>query len=109
MTVWAEQKSVEVYAQSGERAGPAADPGATSSSGRTTTASTSTPCSARAGELVLSKVMIYEPPATVNGFPTLTTAKSATEREPRLDPAQRHDLRVRATQATRNSSGTSRR
>jgi lipopolysaccharide export system permease protein len=31
-------------------------------------------------ELVLGKVMIYEPPATANGYPTLTTANSATER-----------------------------
>jgi lipopolysaccharide export system permease protein len=31
-------------------------------------------------ELVLSKVLIYEPPATTRDFPTLTTAESATER-----------------------------
>lgn len=31
-------------------------------------------------DLVLGKVLIYEPPATVSGFPTLTTAESATER-----------------------------
>lgn len=32
------------------------------------------------GGLILGKVLIYEPPATVSGFPTLTTAESATER-----------------------------
>jgi len=31
-------------------------------------------------QLVLGKVLIYEPPTTVSGFPTLTTAESATER-----------------------------
>lgn len=30
-------------------------------------------------QTVLSKVLIYEPPTTVSGFPTLTTAESATE------------------------------
>ena len=34
----------------------------------------------KGNELVLRKVLIYEPPTTVDGFPTLTTADSATER-----------------------------
>jgi len=32
-------------------------------------------------DMVLHKVHIYEPPASVNGFPTLTTAEHATERD----------------------------
>lgn len=34
----------------------------------------------KGNELVLNKVLIYEPPATVSGYPTLTTADFATER-----------------------------
>ena len=33
----------------------------------------------RGNKLILSKVLIYEPPTTVNGFPALTTADYATE------------------------------
>lgn len=79
VTVWAEQKSTQVYAQLANAPGPL-------------------PMQARVvfwadnycfyvdsvqrqgSNLVLSKVMIYEPPATVKGFPTLTTAQTATER-----------------------------
>lgn len=79
VTVWAEQRSVEVYRQLANAPGPL-------------------PIQARVvfwadnycfyvsnvqrqgRDLVLSKVMIYEPPRGINGFPTLTTAETATER-----------------------------
>ncbi|NLN76894.1 MAG: YjgP/YjgQ family permease [Armatimonadetes bacterium] len=78
VTVWAEQKSLDVYQWLASAPGPL-------------------PIQAnvvfwvddycfyvntvhRDGDKVkLGKVLIYEPPITVNGFPTLTTAESATE------------------------------
>ncbi len=79
VTVWAEQRSNEVYRQLANAPGPLpiqarmvfwADNycfyvGNVQRQGR---------------DLVLSKVMIYEPPRSPNGFPTLTTADRATER-----------------------------
>lgn len=79
VTVWAEQRSVEIYRELANAPGPL-------------------PIQARVvfwadnycfyvsnverqgKDLVLSRVMIYEPPRAVNGFPTLTTAETATER-----------------------------
>lgn len=79
VTVWAEQRSVEVYRELANAPGPLpiqarmvfwADNycfyvGNVQRQGR---------------DLVLSKVLIYEPPRSPKGFPTLTTADSATER-----------------------------
>lgn len=80
VTVWAEQRSVEVYAQLANAPGPLpiqakvvfwADNycfyvSSVQRNGR---------------DLVLSKVLIYEPPQSAQGFPTLTTADSATARD----------------------------
>lgn len=78
VTVWAEQQGVEVYRRLMNAPGPL-------------------PIQAKVvfwadnycfyvntvhkenNKLILGRVLIYEPPATASGFPTLTTAESATE------------------------------
>lgn len=79
VTVWAEQKSTEVYSQLANAPGPLpiqaqvvfwAD----------NYCFYVTNVQRHGRDLELRKVMIYEPPQTVDGFPILTTAESATER-----------------------------
>lgn len=79
VTVWAEQKSVEVYSQLANAPGPLpiqaqvvfwAD----------NHCFYVTSVQRHGRELDLRKVLIYEPPRTANGYPTLTTAETATEK-----------------------------
>ena len=77
--VWAEQKSTEVYMQLARAPGPLPIQAKVYFQADNYCFYANT-VHKQGNGYVLSKVMIYEPPATMQDFPTLTTADSATER-----------------------------
>lgn len=77
--VWAEQKSAEVYTRLANAPGPMPIQAKVVFWADNYCFYVNT-VQRQGGSFALSKVLIYEPPATANGFPTLTTADSATER-----------------------------
>lgn len=78
--VWAEQKSTEAYLQLARAPGPLPIQAKVVFWADNYCFYVNT-VQHKGKELVLRKVHIYEPPATVNGFPTLTTADYAIERD----------------------------
>ena len=78
VTVWAEQKSVETYKWLASAPGPLPIQAKVVFWADNYCFYVST-VQRENNKLTLGKVLIYEPPVTVGGFPTLTTAESAVE------------------------------